>query len=183
MLKTILTCAVLIVTNSLILNAQIIDFGNQTGGQYWSVTNDGVMGGLSRGNAWLSDSSVIFKGEVSLDNNGGFSSLRSSYNNLDLSGFNSAEVRLRASGLDFSITFAKSRRFYIPNFKHVIKLKSTEWEVVTFDLDQLKEYRIGNATGNTITPTDLKNLVGISFINEGKKEGPFVLEVDYIKFK
>lgn len=164
-------------------NAQVIDFGKSTGGQYWSVTNDGVMGGLSKGNAWLSDSTVVFKGEVSLDNNGGFSSLRSPYNSLDFSSYESAEIRLRASGLKFSVTFAKNRRFYIPNYKYVMKLESNQWEVVTFDLDELKEYRLGNATGENITQRDLKNLIGISFINEGKEEGPFVLEVDYIKFR
>lgn len=183
MLKTILISAIFIITNSFILNAQIIDFGKQTGGQYWSVTNDRVMGGLSKGNAWLSDSTVVFKGEVSLDNNGGFSSLRSPYYSLDLSRYQSAEVRLKASGLNFSITFAKNRRFYIPNYKYIMKLESNQWEVVTFDLTELREYRIGNATGKTITPSDLKSLIGISFINEGKEEGPFVLEVDYIKFK
>lgn len=183
MLKIILLNLTFLIANNFTLNAQIIDFGKQTGGQYWSVTNDRVMGGLSKGNAWLSDSSVVFKGEVSLDNNGGFSSLRSPYNPFDLSRFSSAEIRLRASGLPFSITFAKSRRFYVPNFKHMLELKGEQWEIITFELTQLKEFRVGNATGNTIEPSDLKSLIGVGFINEGKKEGAFVLEVDYIKFK
>ena len=55
-----------------------IDFGKKKDGRNWQVVNDGVMGGLSEGEAQLTDDSVVFKGNVSLDNNGGFSSLRSS---------------------------------------------------------------------------------------------------------
>ena len=49
-----------------------IDFGKEKGGKYWRVVNDGVMGGLSKGTKKLTANSMLFKGKVSLDNNGGF---------------------------------------------------------------------------------------------------------------
>lgn len=160
-----------------------INFGNTTGGQNWSVTNDGVMGGLSKGSAYLSDSSIVFKGVVSLDNNGGFSSLRSPYQRLNLNRFDEVELRIRTSGLPFSITFSKSRRFWIPNYKYFLETKNDEWTVIRFNLEKIKEHRIGNPTGNYIRKSDIENLIGISFFNEGKKEGVFTLEVDYIRFR
>ena len=48
-----------------------VDFGKNKDGKEWRVVNDGVMGGLSRGSLALTDNSILFKGEVSLDNNGG----------------------------------------------------------------------------------------------------------------
>ena len=43
----------------------------------WSIVNDNVMGGLSESNISISENeTLIFKGRVSLDNNGGFASVR-----------------------------------------------------------------------------------------------------------
>ena len=44
----------------------------------WQIVNDGVMGGLSKGNVeHTSDNIMHFWGTLSLDNNGGFSTVRS----------------------------------------------------------------------------------------------------------
>ena len=46
----------------------------------WQVVNDGVMGGRSYGNLTRSgDSEALFSGNLSLENNGGFSSIRAYY--------------------------------------------------------------------------------------------------------
>ena len=55
----------------------------------WQVVDDGVMGGLSKGN-FKSDKkkgNLIFAGNLSLENNGGFSSIRSNPLLIDLSAF------------------------------------------------------------------------------------------------
>ena len=41
----------------------------------WQVTNDGVMGGLSLGYTQIEDEAFIFSGNVSIENNGGFTSV------------------------------------------------------------------------------------------------------------
>lgn len=43
----------------------------------WSVVNDTVMGGVSSGRLRVDDGLLIFDGELSLENNGGFASVRS----------------------------------------------------------------------------------------------------------
>lgn len=43
----------------------------------WSVVNDTVMGGVSSGELAEIDGVLVFSGELSLDNNGGFASVRS----------------------------------------------------------------------------------------------------------
>ena len=43
----------------------------------WRVVDDGVMGGLSKGNFGVSSGGILtFRGTLSLENNGGFSSIR-----------------------------------------------------------------------------------------------------------
>lgn len=44
----------------------------------WQITNDGVMGGLSQSRAAAKEGAVVFEGELSLENNGGFASVRAS---------------------------------------------------------------------------------------------------------
>jgi hypothetical protein len=45
----------------------------------WSVVNDSVMGGVSSGELAWADGAMVFTGELSLDNNGGFASVRSPF--------------------------------------------------------------------------------------------------------
>ena len=51
--------------------------GDVTG---WSVVNDTVMGGVSTGQLAWQDGASVFTGELSLDDNGGFASVRSPLN-------------------------------------------------------------------------------------------------------
>ena len=41
----------------------------------WRITNDGVMGGLSRSAVHTADGTLVFDGELSRENNGGFASV------------------------------------------------------------------------------------------------------------
>ena len=41
----------------------------------WRITNDGVMGGLSRSAVHTADGTLVFEGELSRENNGGFASV------------------------------------------------------------------------------------------------------------
>lgn len=53
----------------------------------WRVVDDGVMGGLSKGKVQISKEGIMtFSGKLSLENNGGFSSLRTGDLKLDLTG-------------------------------------------------------------------------------------------------
>ena len=113
-----------------------IDFGEEKKGRYWSVVNDGVMGGLSRGSKKLTKNSLLFKGNVSLDNNGGFSSLRRSFSEFDISNFEYVEIKYRSSGISLALTFAVSRRWYVPNYKVSLDRTSSNWNAKS-SLDSL----------------------------------------------
>jgi NADH dehydrogenase [ubiquinone] 1 alpha subcomplex assembly factor 1 len=51
----------------------------------WDSVNDGVMGGISKGGASrTAEGTLLFSGELSLANNGGFSSIRTKPSSLGL---------------------------------------------------------------------------------------------------
>ncbi len=87
----------LIGANAMNLAAMEIRFEDPAEIESWKIVNDGVMGGLSSSKVELRDDKLIFSGEVSLENNGGFASTRRV-------GFKSPEntnkirVRIKADG-------------------------------------------------------------------------------------
>ncbi|MEY2974345.1 MAG: hypothetical protein RIR49_765 [Actinomycetota bacterium] len=73
----------------------------------WSVVNDSVMGGVSSGESTLVDGAMVFTGELSLDNNGGFASIRSPFVDPDsVSGWgerDSLSVEVRGDGRSWAV--------------------------------------------------------------------------------
>ena len=60
-------------------NKTLFDFQAATNSPAWEVVNDDVMGGVSTSQfQLLTNGGAIFSGVVSLENNGGFASVRSS---------------------------------------------------------------------------------------------------------
>ena len=55
----------------------LFDFSTATNAPAWQVVNDDVMGGVSTSRFSVTNGVAVFRGEVSLENNGGFASVRS----------------------------------------------------------------------------------------------------------
>ncbi|MEL7144925.1 MAG: CIA30 family protein [Bacteroidota bacterium] len=148
----------------------------------WYILNDGVMGGLSQGKAQKTDDGMLFSGTVSLANNGGFSSFRSPWKDYDLSGYEEVTIKYRSEGIKQALVMETDRRWWIPNFK--VSLPNTEgWETKTFQLSSVKEYRLGNPTGNGFDNASREDIIRLGFITDEKREGDFRFEVASVEFK
>ena len=72
----------------------IFDFNTDANIQNWRVVDDGVMGGKSLGNFRLDASGHgVFEGEISLENNGGFSSVRYGFEKMAVQGHTKVQRR------------------------------------------------------------------------------------------
>lgn len=160
----------------------LIDFGTQGNNQEWFALNDGVMGGRSAGDLRYTPGSFIFKGQVSLENNGGFASARGPFEAMDLSNYGSVIVKYRSSGMDFALTLNISRLWYRPNYKAGLPNTDGQWKTLTLSLADFKEYRVGRATGNMINKELLEKVIRLGLISDEKRAGGFEIEVDFIKF-
>lgn len=159
-----------------------IDFGKNKDGMDWIIINDGVMGGLSESSYSFSSNSVIFKGDISLANNGGFASMRTPIAKYDLSEFRDVEIRYRTKGRDFSLVLKNQRQFFLPNYQYTFNSKPEKWKTFKIPLLEFKETRLSNPTGNKIPKEILKDIIEIVIILNDKQSGPFEIEIDYIKF-
>ena len=164
-------------------NTYTIDFGKEGDGIDWQIVDDGVMGGLSEGEGTLYDDYLQFQGFVSLENNGGFSSLRSPCQNMDLSSFTMVEIRYKSTDYSVGFTLNKHRVWYLPNYKMNLQPTNGKWAIATIKLTDIDEYQVGRPTGNFLDKASLAQMIRMGFITNEKRAGTFDFEVDYIIFR
>lgn len=149
----------------------------------WSVVNDVVMGGRSSSSVDWKEGTMLFTGNVSLENNGGFASVRGPLEKVDLSHYKTVRIRYRSTGRDFALRLSTTDRYYLPHYKQFFSDATGKWKEEQFNLSGFQEFVMGDPTGSTIQQGQLENIVRIGIILSDKKEGPFELEVDYILFE
>lgn len=170
----------MLTTNANTLN---INFGGDHAANDWFIVNDGVMGGKSQSELSSTEESLLFQGIVSLENNGGFASIRSPYATFDLSSYKSVTIRYKSSGQDMGFVLAPHRVWYYPKYKAILKQTDNEWQSSSFNLLDFEEYRIGRLTGEMASADILKTIIRLGFITDNKKTGPFQFEIDFIRFE
>lgn len=172
----------LLILTILIIHIDVlnIDFGAQKDGRDWRIINDGVMGGISVGEAGLDDNSMLFVGQLSFENNGGFASLRSNRINLRLENAEFIEIRYRLKGINFSFMFEQYARFWKPYYSYPLETTDGEWITKKIPVQSLMETRMSEYTGQTFNQNNARPFFRIGFISNDKNEKRFELEIDYI---
>lgn len=158
------------------------NFGLKKDGYNWTIINDSVMGGLTNSTATFTDNTILFKGDLSLENNGGFASLKSPFSTYDLSYFNTISIKYKTKGQTLAITLEPHKVFYKPYYKLILPQTNTEWKTLVIDINEFKSYRMGRGSDDRITEAILAKIKRIGFITSDKKAGAFEIEIDYIKF-
>ena len=74
----------------------IFDFTQENSGKGWYIVNDGVMGGLSKGEFSIENKLAVFKGEVSTDNNGGFTMIQNRFKTIVTKNFKGFVIKLNS---------------------------------------------------------------------------------------
>ena len=148
----------------------------------WQIVNDGVMGGLSKGNVeHTSDNIMHFWGTLSLDNNGGFSTVRSQGVNFDLSNDLGLLLRVKGDGrtyearLDSTATFRGNPLSFLGKFK----TKKDQWIQVKVPFeDFIASWRGRQFPDEVLDTTAIRR---VSVLLADKKPGPFDLEIEWIR--
>ena len=147
----------------------------------WSAVNDGVMGGISQGGPEVKEGHLLFSGELSLENNGGFSSFRSKGGPWDLTGAEGMTLRVMGDGRTYSLrlsTDALHRGDRIA-YQGEFETKEGEWLEVEVPFASLKASHHGNALEGP--PINLANVTEVGIILADGKAGDFELKVDWMK--
>jgi len=162
--------------DNLLLNSALMKSENQ-----WRIVNDGVMGGLSTSKAIVNnDNKIVFSGNVSLENNGGFASLRSPVKDYNFEKFSGIEIKIKGDGNLYSMSMKETTYFNGYFYTSTFETKKDEWIVVQIPFNEFKLYYYGKET-NSSKKIPLNNIKEISLLIGDKQEGGFITEVDYIK--
>jgi len=158
----------------------LVDFQNDIGIDQWRVVDDVVMGGRSSGTFQVNnDGFGIFEGSVSLENNGGFSSVRAVFDRTDVSEYSNIILTIRGDGKPYQFRL-KPQRDDQHSYIHTIGTTG-EWEVIELNLaDFYPGYRGRQLSIPNYSPSYLEE---IRFLIGNKKAEDFRLEIRKIELK
>jgi len=146
----------------------------------WISINDGIMGGRSRGMASRADGHLVFSGEISLENGGGFSSIRTGRYRANLDGAKGVGMRVRGDGKCYQF------RLYTHAFHEGTQIGYTasfetekgSWSEIVLPLGHFEpRFRGRTLAGPEMDPARIE---GFGLLLADKQEGAFRIEVDWI---
>ncbi len=90
----------------------LFDWSRDQSASAWSAVDDRVMGGVSRSRMrWDSAGHAVFEGRVSLENNGGFASVRAAVTSPIPSDADTFVIRIRGDGKRYALMVRTDRTF------------------------------------------------------------------------
>lgn len=157
----------------------LFDFEDTNVAEVWRTVNDRVMGGRSIGRIKAIDSKLEFFGTLSLENNGGFASIRALQNNMALSPDETVVLRVRGDGRQYQFNLFTETNLGGYSYRQPFDTQKGQWIEVRLPVDRfLATWRGREVPDQKLSP---KNVKGMGFLLGDKKAGPFKLEVDWIR--
>jgi len=158
----------------------VYDFQTAANAAAWQVVNDDVMGGVSSSSFCVTNGVALFRGKVSLENNGGFASVRSLLTRHDLAGGNTVVVRVRGDGRRYKFTARTDPSFDSAIYQCGFTTKKGEWEEHRLPFKQFVATFRGRVLSSE-PPLDAARITSVGFLISDKQDGSFQLEVAWIK--
>jgi hypothetical protein len=155
----------------------IFDFNKESDISDWKIVNDAVMGGRSSSKFYLNEAgNGVFKGSVSLENNGGFSSVRFRFNRRNIEGYKKVILRLKGDGKRYQFrakTNKEDQQAYISYFETI-----EEWQTIEIMLSELSPTFRGRKLNMPNFPAE--ELEEVAFMIGNKVNENFELVIDKI---
>ncbi|MFK7781119.1 CIA30 family protein [Psychroserpens sp.] len=158
----------------------LYDFSSNSNSDDWYILDDVVMGGRSSGNFKLNkDGHGQFSGAVSLENNGGFSSVRHRFSSRDIKQYSKFILRIKGDGKSYQFRAKTDSRDYA---SFIYEFKTTnEWMTLEIPFSEMypsfrgRKLNQPNFEGNYLSE--------IAFLIGNKKPQEFDLQIDKIELK
>ena len=111
----------------------------------WKSVNDGVMGGVSEGGFKRTDANtLLFSGTLSLENNGGFASIRTEPRAMDLTGLSALVVKARGDGRTYWIELRVARQMSASSYRADFPTMKGEWRETRIPLRDFQLQAFGS---------------------------------------
>ena len=155
----------------------IFDFTEEDIEGKWIVVNDNVMGGRSEGGCSFRKNRLIFSGNTNT-NGGGFSSIRTNPTNFYLGDRTGLHIRFKGDGRTYKLGVRIEGKSvsYRSNFT-----SGNGWQEVRVPFNEMDVSWRGRPLSKEEHPLIKSKIRSIEFMIYDKQDGPFKLQVDWIK--
>ena len=158
----------------------IFNFNKSSDIKNWIVIDDVVMGGKSSGSFKLnSDGYGVFLGDISLENNGGFSSVRYRFEKILINKSTKISIRIKGDGKKYQFRIKSNSADY---YSYISPFSTTgEWQEIEIPLkDMYPSFR-----GRKLDQPNFSNdtFEEITFLIGNKNKEKFQLLIDKIELK
>jgi monofunctional biosynthetic peptidoglycan transglycosylase len=143
----------------------------------WQPINDGVMGGVSSSSAQLTAAgTLVFSGTVSLENNGGFASIRSSGAAGPSPAARGITLTVHGDGKRYKLNLRTSGAFDSVQYQAAFDTRADKWETIRIPFGEFRPVFRGRAVTDA-PPLDPQHIVSVGFLISNRQTGPFRLEI------
>jgi NADH dehydrogenase [ubiquinone] 1 alpha subcomplex assembly factor 1 len=159
----------------------VFDFEEPTDAEGWRVVNDTVMGGVSQSRIEAgANGTAVFAGTVSLENSGGFASVRSPAVEHDRAGYEGIALRVRGDGKGYKLTIRTDGRFDGVYYQAPVQTEPGAWQELRVPFSRFVPTFRGRRVEGA-PKLDLARIQSLGFMISDRQAGPFRLEIDWIK--
>jgi monofunctional biosynthetic peptidoglycan transglycosylase len=159
----------------------IIDFSSPDEQDRWEIINDVVMGGVSESRISITENkTALFRGIMSLENYGGFSSMRTHPREFDLAGCKGLMVRVKGDGKNYRLRLRMEDAFEGIAYQARFSTEQDTWITARLSFDAFSPVFRGRIIEDA-PPLDLSGIRRIGFMIADKQAGPFRLEIRWVK--
>jgi len=171
------TFLILLIT-MLVTNDMIFEFNAESNISKWVILDDIVMGGKSDGNFTLNKKgNGVFSGVISLDNNGGFSSVRYRLDKKCLKKYSKFIIKIKGDGKAYQFR-AKKNQYDSHSYIYTFQTTS-DWQTIEIPFSEMYPAFRGRILN--MKNYQGKQLQEIAFLIGNKKNESFKLEIDEIE--
>ena len=158
----------------------LFDFADAAAMRGWQIEDDGVMGGVSKGTFTHDpDDHAVFSGEVSLENDGGFSSVQCYFGPIDVSSYRTAVIRLKGDSKNYRFIVESEKdahHYYVANFE-----TTGEWQEILIPVRKMHPVRRGDRLDLPDYPG--KSMAQVRFMIANGRAETFKLEIASIRLE
>ncbi|WP_444984611.1 CIA30 family protein [Halomonas mongoliensis] len=157
----------------------LIDFQDPGEANRWRAINDNVMGGVSRGGLTVEDGTGVFSGETSLENNGGFASVRRDPEAFDLARQAGMALRVRGDGRTYQLRLYTDQLPRGAAYRAEFQPTADQWQRIELSWQDFKPMFRGRLLEG-IPPIDPAGIRQVGLMIVDRQAGPFRLELAWL---
>jgi len=151
-------------------------FGQGISWGLWEAADDGLMGGISQSRFLVDhDGTGVFVGNLSLENQGGFASVRSPQMGIRLPRASGLRFHVRGDGHFYTACLHTQGLQPGTSYRCRFQPVAYEWQTIGLAFDEFVLMRYGQRVG--ISPVKPERICGLSLMISDRQEGAFALEV------